>query len=182
MKDSRPVKPSLKNLPYDCNDPVMPSGWAAITLPKYLGGFISGDTSSYDLKDVSILLISAMLQAIAPLWFLRALRSLIFSGAGNAEEWLDWFWLRVKRNCPDFFWVSFFFRFDPFTIVVNCIHPLLSDEFRSVVGTVQIVIAGILGSHRFPNVEGDDFTSNSQTQLSFMNIDYCSSSGEEGSS
>ncbi|GKA78223.1 hypothetical protein Tco_0784760 [Tanacetum coccineum] len=49
------------------------------------------------------------------------------------------------------------------------------------IGEDKIVITRVLGFHRFPDAEGDGFVSDSQTQLSFVNVDYSSCCGEEGS-
>ncbi|GKA83043.1 hypothetical protein Tco_0789791 [Tanacetum coccineum] len=69
--------------------------------------------------------------------------------------------LALRSNLPLLY-------FSPFSVMINRVNPLFLDKLSGVIGAVQIIISGVFGFHGFLNVEGDGFTSDSQTQLSLL--------------
>ncbi|GJS71254.1 hypothetical protein Tco_0704095 [Tanacetum coccineum] len=70
----------------------------------------------------------------------------------------------------------------PFSVMIDRVNLLFLDKLSGVIGAIQIIVSRVFRFHGFPNVEGDSFTSDSQTQLSLMNVNYNPCCGEKGSS
>nr|GFB93411.1 RNA-directed DNA polymerase homolog [Tanacetum cinerariifolium] len=58
----------------------------------------------------------------------------------------------------------------PFSIVIDYVNPLFLDKLSGKIGPIQIIVSGVFGFHGFPNVEGNNFTSDSSTQQSLVNV------------